>query len=227
MKFPTRYSPENRSGNQWLQEIPQGFHPGVDFNYGSGADDEGQDVVAVADGIVTHAKFCTGWGNHVIVYHPKYNVWSHYAHLKSFHVENQEEIKEGQLLGQLGGTGGNWSPHLHFEIRLTNDGGPDKYVTGMTREDVGKNYTDPEKWMNIKIEEEGHLSKKQVMGLVKIKNSADYCILGLDGKTYWIPDETTFESGKKIGLWPDYDKAVDLEIDGQKDYKLKIEIGTV
>jgi len=32
--------------------------------------------------------------------------------------EKGEEVKEGQLVGPLGGTGGDWLPHLHFEIRL-------------------------------------------------------------------------------------------------------------
>lgn len=211
MKFPTRYDPR-RHGHKWLSEIilagnQKGYHPGIDFNYGHPSEDEGQDVIAITDGIVKHARSCRGWGWHVLIYHPKYNVFSHCAHLQSICVGESEEVKEGQLIGFLGNTGNSTSPHLHFEIRCT-DRAADKYVTGMTQEEVEHHYTNPEQW----IKEKGQEQDKQkpdliinqqtiMMKLIINPGSEKVYAIGKDNKKHWIFNRETFDVGKEMALW--------------------------
>ena len=153
MKFPTKY---DRYGHEWLDKISIGFHPGVDFNYGNAFDDEGQDVVSITEGIVTYAKFCQGWGNHILIYHPKYNVYSHYAHLKDISVKENEKVNEGQLIGHIGTTGNSTAPHLHFEVRI-KDFSSNVYVKGLNIEQIKKKYVNPEEWIKEIIEKEKKL----------------------------------------------------------------------
>jgi len=201
MRYPTRY---DHLGYGWLDPIPQGYHPGVDFNYGSSNQDEGQEVVSIADGLVAYASYSDGWGNHAIIYHPQYGVYSHYAHLQGLKVCAGMNIKEGQLVGLLGHTGGDWAPHLHFEIRL-KDFSPNKYVTGLTLEQIKQNYADPFDWINKRIKEEKDKLTPKDKPMKLIKNSASNKVyaIGNDNKKHWIFNEETFNAGKLMGLWTD------------------------
>ncbi|MEA3464043.1 MAG: M23 family metallopeptidase [Patescibacteria group bacterium] len=143
MKFPTKY---NHYGYGWLDKISQGYHPGIDYNNGAPYEDEGQEVIAITNGQVKYAGCCSGWGWHVLIHHPEHNIWSHYAHLQNICVKDGDNVLEGQLIGLLGGTGGDWPPHLHFEIRL-KDFHHNKYVTGMSLEVIKDNYANPEQWL--------------------------------------------------------------------------------
>ena len=107
-------------------------HGGNDYGGGGFAGmEEGRDIVAAADGVVTaihDGEFdeCTtgdcpgggGWGNHVRVQHG-YGYQVIYAHLSqwSVAVEEGESVTCGQLLGLMGSSGYSTGPHLHFEIR--------------------------------------------------------------------------------------------------------------
>jgi murein DD-endopeptidase MepM/ murein hydrolase activator NlpD len=210
MRFPTRY---NKYGYGWLDKIDQGFHPGIDYNYGEPYEDAGQEVIAITDGIVKYAKSNKGWGWHVLIYHPKYDVYSHYAHLQSFCIQENEEVKEGQLIGFLGGTGGNWFPHLHFEIRL-KDFPPNKYVIGMTEEEIKVRYANPETWIKEKIQQEQKIIENNIkdnqqnnfMKLIKNTSSKKVYAIGADNKKHWIFNEETFNIGKEMGLWGKQDE---------------------
>lgn len=205
MKFPTKYT---HYGYGWLEKIKQGYHPGIDYNNGPSFEDEGQDVIAITDGTVIHVKFCKGWGNHVILNHPKYNIYSHYAHLQAICVKEGDQIKEGQLIGPLGSTGGNWPPHLHFEIRL-KDFSPDKYVTGMTIDEIQSYYADPEKWIKGVIDKEqkiqnsptSFIKENNYMKLIKNSSSNKVYAICNDRKKHWILNEETFNVGHEMGLW--------------------------
>ena len=72
---------------------------------------------ATTDGVVRKAEFMTGGiGNAVYVEHTGDKYWSNYMHLKSISVSVGQTVKAGDVIGVIGGTGGNYAPHLHFEI---------------------------------------------------------------------------------------------------------------
>lgn len=86
------------------------FHYGIDL-----AADEGQAVLAFADGQVSFAGTDEGYGNYCILSHAD-GFSSLYAHLDSLAVEKGQELEMGQLLGHAGQTGNATGPHLHFEL---------------------------------------------------------------------------------------------------------------
>ncbi|MGH2116571.1 peptidoglycan DD-metalloendopeptidase family protein [Aerococcus sp. L_32] len=72
---------------------------------------------ATTDGVVRKAEFMTGGiGNAVYVEHTGDKFWSNYMHLKSISVSVGQTVKAGDVIGVIGGTGGDYAPHLHFEI---------------------------------------------------------------------------------------------------------------
>lgn len=72
---------------------------------------------ATTDGVVRKAEFMTGGiGNAVYVEHTGDKYWSNYMHLKSISVSVGQTVKAGDVIGVIGGTGGNYAPHLHYEI---------------------------------------------------------------------------------------------------------------
>jgi hypothetical protein len=96
----------------------------------------GQDVLAVADGVVADARdgIANGrplapqetpedltnrtlYGNFVVLKIGP-GVFAHYAHLKdgSLTVKIGQKVRRGTVIGQLGQTGAAGAPHLHFHI---------------------------------------------------------------------------------------------------------------
>ncbi len=96
----------------------------------------GQDVLAVADGVVADARdgIANGrplaqqespedltnrtlYGNFVVLKIGP-GVFAHYAHLKegSLTVRVGQKVRRGAVIGQLGQTGAAGAPHLHFHI---------------------------------------------------------------------------------------------------------------
>lgn len=203
MKFPTKYDPKLH-GYEWLQPIESakgGYHPGIDFNY---KNDQGQDVVAIAYGIVKHAGECGSWGNHVLIYHPEYEVYSHYAHLDAICVKESDQVREGQFIGPLGNTGNSGGSHLHFEIRH-KDFSPHAYVDkSMNIESIKEKYFNPEEWIKEKIfqeqgEEQANSNfdyelvermKGKILLQIELHGEAWY-VNPKDGKRYYMPDGTS------------------------------------
>ena len=87
-------------------------HLGVD--YGAPA---GTPVRSVGDGVVEFAGVQGGYGNVVIVRHPKDHT-TLYAHLSKISVGRGQNVSQGQLVGLVGATGWATGPHLHFEFRV-------------------------------------------------------------------------------------------------------------
>ncbi len=85
-------------------------HKGVDF-----AGKAGNDVVAVAGGVVTHANKKGGYGYLVEIDHGNGYV-TRYGHNQMVHVQVGEAIKRGQVIAKLGSTGRSTGPHVHFEV---------------------------------------------------------------------------------------------------------------
>lgn len=153
LSYPTT-DPNNRNGYDWLDWYGNGYHPGRDYNRGSGSDDYGDSVMSVADGIVTYTqKQNSGFGNHLFIKHDvnhkkfgKIDVWSHYAHLKDILVKVDERVKAGDQIATVGNTGASTAPHLHFELRK-RPLGENFYPNGKSKQWVKNNYYSPDEFL--------------------------------------------------------------------------------
>lgn len=75
----------------------------------------GDPVFAVADGIVIHAASLRGFGNLVILKHNNTYI-SAYGHNQTLLVKEDQQVKKGQKIAEMGNTGSD-QVKLHFEIR--------------------------------------------------------------------------------------------------------------
>jgi hypothetical protein len=94
----------------------------------------GTKVKSVDDGVVVRSTppgQSGGYGNFIVVKHKDF--YSAYGHLSKREVNKGDTVKKGQLIGLVGSTGQSTGPHLHFEIRKTENGSqidPKPYLTG-------------------------------------------------------------------------------------------------
>ena len=79
-------------------------------------------ITAVASGKVVMAKWYSGYGNTVRVQHSK-NLVSHYAHMSSISVRVGQYVKQGDKVGTMGSTGGNYANHLHLGVYTSPSAG--------------------------------------------------------------------------------------------------------
>ncbi|XEC96345.1 M23 family metallopeptidase [Paenibacillus tarimensis] len=86
------------------------MHSGMDI-----AGPSGDPVYAAGDGIVVTSAYDSGKGYHIILKHPS-GLRSQYFHLRKLLAREGEQVKQGDMIGQLGSTGRSTGPHLHFEI---------------------------------------------------------------------------------------------------------------
>ena len=88
-------------------------HTGIDI----GNTPMGSPVVAAADGIVTYAGWLGGYGNCVMINHGD-GVVTLYGHGNKILTELNKEVKQGDVIMEVGSTGNSTGPHLHFEVRV-------------------------------------------------------------------------------------------------------------
>ncbi|MEV5317605.1 peptidoglycan DD-metalloendopeptidase family protein [Streptomyces sp. NPDC052687] len=88
-------------------------HTGQDF-----AVPIGTPVRAVGAGTVVRTSCGGAFGMEIVLEHPG-GYYTQYAHLASIAVEQGEQVRTGQWIGQSGTTGNSTGPHLHFEVRVT------------------------------------------------------------------------------------------------------------
>jgi len=88
----------------------QARHQGIDF---AGA--PGTRVLAVADGIVSHAGPDGGYGRLIEITHGNGYV-TRYAHNAKLLVEPGHTVKRGDAIALMGSTGRSTGTHLHFEV---------------------------------------------------------------------------------------------------------------
>ncbi|WP_432476845.1 M23 family metallopeptidase [Nocardioides sp. GXQ0305] len=87
------------------------YHTGLDFN-GS----EGQQIMAVANGVVTSASYDGSYGNKTVVtLDDGTEIW--YCHQSSFGVSEGDTVTAGEVIGSIGSTGNVTGSHLHLEVR--------------------------------------------------------------------------------------------------------------
>jgi murein DD-endopeptidase MepM/ murein hydrolase activator NlpD len=96
------------TGERWARR-----HTGQDFAVGIGAP-----VRSVGAGRVVSVSCGGAFGIEVVVQHVG-GYYSQYAHLAAVTVDQGEQVRTGQWVGQAGTTGNSTGPHLHFEVRLT------------------------------------------------------------------------------------------------------------
>jgi murein DD-endopeptidase MepM/ murein hydrolase activator NlpD len=88
------------------------FHTGVDISAQYG------DAVRVsADGVVIEADERAGYGRLVVVDHG-FGVTTWYGHLSSFNVLVGEQLRRGDVIGNVGVSGRSTGPHVHYEVRI-------------------------------------------------------------------------------------------------------------
>jgi hypothetical protein len=95
--------------------LSQGFrkyqHEGIDI---AGA--TGTPILAAAAGTVMKAGWDNwGLGNFIEIKHLNGNV-TVYGHNSRLLVSKGQQVKQGQIIGEMGSTGNSTAPHLHFEF---------------------------------------------------------------------------------------------------------------
>lgn len=87
-------------------------HLGTDY-----AAPAGTEIVAVSDGIVTHAEFKGNNGNYVKILHSK-EIQTQYLHMQSFAkgIKPGVRVSQGQVIGYVGMTGRATGPHVCFRF---------------------------------------------------------------------------------------------------------------
>lgn len=86
------------------------FHTGVDL-----AADEGSQLPAMWDGVVTYADWYGGYGYAVIVYYGS-DTYTLYGHCSQLIAHAGDYVKQGQIIALSGSTGNVTGPHVHLEL---------------------------------------------------------------------------------------------------------------
>jgi murein DD-endopeptidase MepM/ murein hydrolase activator NlpD len=88
------------------------FHKGLDISARRGTP-----VTAPADGVVVFTGRNGGLGKTVRIAHG-FGFTTVYGHLDSIAVEPGDELRRGDIVGELGNSGRSTGPHLHYEVHL-------------------------------------------------------------------------------------------------------------
>ena len=90
------------------------FHTGIDISAPLGTP-----VMAAADGVVVAVGHTTfGYGNYVVIAHGG-GIATLYAHLLSTKANYGDVVRRGQVIGLEGSTGLSTGPHVHLELRVS------------------------------------------------------------------------------------------------------------
>ena len=108
--FTSRYGNRRTYIGTGTELSIQGFHTGLDFGGGTGLP-----ITAPARGQVIFAGPWTVRGNTTIIDHG-WGVYSGFWHQSKFYVQVGDLVEQGQVIGEVGGTGRVTGPHLHWEL---------------------------------------------------------------------------------------------------------------
>jgi len=92
---------------------PRSPHTGTDFRA-----TKGTPIKAPNNGRIVLVKELYFAGNTVIIDHGL-GLYSYFAHLSEFRVEEGDAVETGQVIGLVGATGRVTGPHLHWTVRLS------------------------------------------------------------------------------------------------------------
>ena len=99
------------------------FHSGIDF-----AAPRGSTVLSAGHGRVSFVGQISGYGNVVEVTHSN-GLITRYAHLSAFIAKEGQTVDAGTPLARVGSTGRSTGPHLHFEVRRSDNAvDPTRYL---------------------------------------------------------------------------------------------------
>jgi len=94
---------------------------GYEFHSGQDIDAlPGTPVVAGASGMVTFAGWQNGYGQLVVIDHGG-GLTTRYGHLSHIDVDLGRVVSRGEFLGKVGSTGRSTGPHLHYEVRISDE----------------------------------------------------------------------------------------------------------
>lgn len=89
------------------------MHKGVDLSCNRGVP-----VYATGDAVVQmtdEGMRRRGYGRQVLLNHD-FGYKTRYAHLNKIFVKKGDRVTRGQIIGEVGSTGGSTGPHLHYEV---------------------------------------------------------------------------------------------------------------
>ena len=119
--YPLIGSAVTTSGFGWRLHPVLGswlMHSGRDL-----AAPEGTPVVAALTGRVVSSGLAGGYGLAVEIEHDRPLRRTLYGHWSELYVKEGDTVRQGEVIGRVGSTGLSTGPHLHFELRLPQDGG--------------------------------------------------------------------------------------------------------
>ncbi len=90
---------------------PKRPHFGLDI-----AAPTGTQIIAPADGIIRVAHPDMFYSGGTIILDHGYGISSTFIHMSKLHVETGEQVKQGQLIGEIGQSGRATGPHLDWRI---------------------------------------------------------------------------------------------------------------
>lgn len=106
-----------------IENVRSGAHTGLDI-----AAPNGTKILAVSDGVVTHASPMGSYGNLVIISHGN-GIETYYAHCSKILVQKGQQVSSGENIALVGSTGNSTGNHLHLEIRINGKAvNPQKYL---------------------------------------------------------------------------------------------------
>ncbi|HSR54495.1 MAG TPA: M23 family metallopeptidase [Acidobacteriota bacterium] len=111
---PGRVNPDSFGKRSVFNGKPRSPHSGADFSA-----PQGTPVKAPNSGTVVLARDLYFAGHTVIIDHGL-GLYTFFAHLSKFEVEEGQMVKRGDVLGLSGSTGRVTGPHLHYSVRLNN-----------------------------------------------------------------------------------------------------------
>lgn len=120
--WPGAWVNANPYGNRYQLGGGWSRHTGADLNLNTPHwnADKGMPVHAMAGGVVTYARLVPAgtWGRLVVVRHvtPAGTFHSRYGHLASFLVQEGQTVRQGDVLGTIGGAEFGLADHLHFDV---------------------------------------------------------------------------------------------------------------
>jgi murein DD-endopeptidase MepM/ murein hydrolase activator NlpD len=84
---------------------------------------EGTPVVAALSGRVVSSGDAGGYGLAIEIEHDNPRRHTLYGHLSELYVREGDRVRQGEVIGRVGSTGRSTGPHLHFEVRMPQEGG--------------------------------------------------------------------------------------------------------